>query len=316
LGVTFVLALASAMASGTAGVFAAVCARRVGVLYTAATAVTIDFLVLIVLRLVDPTTSSLGPVFLVQLAIIGLGSTVATVAYWEALRLGPVAVVSALGGTVGLATVALAFLALGERPTVWQAVGIPIAGLGAVLAATSSGSFRRSALRWDGPALAVVAVLSYALVVAMIHGAVIRDGWLTTLLVSRGVAVALLWLLVGAVALRTGSHQPRTPGGANKNSVTAAGVAAAARGLRTFVRPTDVSTVSLLVVLGALDISGLITLALALERGPVWLLGLLVSMAPIPGVVAGLTVFHEKLMPFQWIGVGLVVAGVTVGAAA
>jgi drug/metabolite transporter (DMT)-like permease len=238
-----------------------------------------------------------------------VGSTVSTLAFWEALRLGPVAVVSPLGGTVGVVTVAIAFVGLGERPAPWQAAAIPVAAIGSVLAATSGHLPRRGGRRWNGPALAVIAVLSYASVVAMISQAEARVGWLTTLTVSRAVAVVLLWALLAGVTLRSARmHRPNRIG----IVVPRAAVSGSAKPRRRAVE----RQILLLLVLGLLDVSSLIALALAVGSGPVWLLGLLISAMPIPGIIAGLTLFHETLRPAQWLGVVLVVAGVALAAVA
>jgi drug/metabolite transporter (DMT)-like permease len=88
----------------------------------------------------------------------------------------------------------------------------------------------------------------------------------------------------------------------------------------TALNPREMNTVctqpaALLIVLGGLNALGQLTRALALETAPAWLVGLVVSTSPAAVLATAVLVLHERVGPAQWLGIGLIIAGLALVAA-
>jgi drug/metabolite transporter (DMT)-like permease len=76
------------------------------------------------------------------------------------------------------------------------------------------------------------------------------------------------------------------------------------------VTPIRRSRVALtIVVAGVLDVLGLVSFAIGLERAPTWLVGLASSFGPAVTIIAAVALLGERLKRIQWFGL----AGVAVG---
>jgi chloramphenicol-sensitive protein RarD len=67
---------------------------------------------------------------------------------------------------------------------------------------------------------------------------------------------------------------------------------------------------SILVVAGFLETGGFVAFAYGLQVAAAWLVSLASSLGPIVTVSAGVLLFAERPRPVQWLGIGLVLAGV------
>ena len=55
---------------------------------------------------------------------------------------------------------------------------------------------------------------------------------------------------------------------------------------------------------GLLDATGLVSLAIGLERAPTWLVGLASSFGPAVTILVAVGFLGERLRPIQWLGLG------------
>ncbi|TAL25965.1 MAG: EamA family transporter, partial [Frankiales bacterium] len=133
--------------------------------------------------------------------LLGIGAGVfnalALATFYSAARVGPISVVAPVGATGGAVPVLVA-IAMGERPSTWQLVGIPLAVVGVALAAA------RTAPPQDAPVekragllLSLTAALTFGTFLTLFAEAS-QDGPATAVLTSR---IALLLATVGALAL-------------------------------------------------------------------------------------------------------------------
>jgi drug/metabolite transporter (DMT)-like permease len=67
---------------------------------------------------------------------------------------------------------------------------------------------------------------------------------------------------------------------------------------------------SILVVAGFLETGGFVAFAYGLQVAAAWLVSLASSLGPIVTVSAGVLLFAERPRTVQWLGIGLVLAGV------
>ena len=118
----------------------------------------------------------------------GIFNALALATFYSAARVGPISVVAPVGATGGAVPV-LAAIAMDERPSAWQLVGIPLAVVGVALAAA------RTAPPQDAPVekraglpLYLTAALTYGTFLTLFAEAS-QDGPATAVLTSR---IALL----------------------------------------------------------------------------------------------------------------------------
>ena len=109
----------------------------------------------------------------------------------NALRLGPISVVSPVFAGTGAATVVFAVLITGDQPALQEWIGVAAAASGAILVALSGTAVRgagagapRVAIG-PGPLFALAAVLGYSISIILLQGPIRDVGWLPTLVVWR-----------------------------------------------------------------------------------------------------------------------------------
>jgi drug/metabolite transporter (DMT)-like permease len=290
----------AAVGLGVNQVLVPVAARRWGALKTTASVLTIAFvamlayLVLARLRM-DLTGSMLG-----LLAILGVAAGVAYLGIYQGLRLGPVSVVSPIGATTGTMTVLFAFLFIGERLHPLQWLAVPVALVGAVLASLEIEPGTRIRLVGAGPLFAGVGVFSGAISNVVLPIPIEEVGAIQAIVLQRTSTVVFigLVLVVAAAAIRARrlATDETSPSDKEPSALSWAG------------RRLDGLT--LLIVCGLLDAFAFVSFARGLDVAPAWLIGLLSQSGRAIAVVGGLILFKERLQGSQWLGVGLVAAGV------
>lgn len=207
--------------------------------------------------------------------LAGLGGGVGLAAFYRALSLGTMSVVSPLVACGAVVPFALA-VATGERPAVLAAIGAVCALGGAVLASLEE---RHSASpeRARAIALAVVAAVSLGLFVYFLRlGS--RDGDVLSALVGARIG-SLGVLLVLAGVRRAPLRLPRV-------SLAAVGA------------------------VGLADVSANALFALASGRGLLALVAVLGSLYPIVTVLLAHVILGERLTRVQRLGVAVALAGV------
>jgi drug/metabolite transporter (DMT)-like permease len=208
-------------------------------------------------------------------ALAGIGGGLGLVAFYRALSLGTMSVVSPLVACGAVVPFALA-IATGERPATIAVLGAVAALGGAVLASVEE---RRSASpeRARAIVLAVVAAAALGLFVYFL-GVGSREGDVLSALVGARIG-SLSVLLVLAVALRAPLLVPRPA----VLAVAAVGVA---------------------------DVTANALFALSSTRGLLSLTSVLGSLYPVVTVLLAHVLLHERLSGAQRIGVAVALGGV------
>lgn len=217
--------------------------------------------------------------------LLGIGAGVfnalALATFYSAARVGPISVVAPVGATGGAVPV-LAAIVMGERPSAWQLVGIPLAVVGVALAAA------RTAPPQDAPVekragllLSLTAALTYGTFLTLFAEAS-QDGPATAVLTSR---IALLIATVGALALL---RQRMT---------------------------VPLRALPLVSVPGLLLVVGTVSYGVASSTGLVSVVSVLATLNPVITVGLAVLVLGERLNRRQQVGVGTALAGVVLLAA-
>jgi len=282
------LGLSAALAWGVTDVLGTLAGRRIGSLRTTAISDLVSLAVLAALFVA--TGSRLPDDPAVALGALGIGAVagVAYLAFYTALRHGPLSVVSPVVSLYGGLTVVLSVLLLGEQLSAGQAVGAIVATVGVALVGIYfERDWRRTRLVGPGVAFGLVALVAFAFVTVGMSGPIRAAGWLPILLLSRIGNTTLVLLILGLRSLR-----PPPPAGSPE------------AGALTRVAAGQAS------LTGLLDVVGSAAWAVGLAIAPTWLVGLASSFGPVVAVWAGVFVLGERPRALQWAGFGLVAASV------
>ena len=307
---------------GTLDVLVAFAGRRVGGVASAAGVVGTSCLLVVGYGLatgVGPPTDPRAFAFAVAAGAI---SSVGFATFYTALRLGPVSIVSPTAAVYGGFASLLAVILLGERPAPVQALGGVAATVGIALAWIS---LQRGAgrPRFAGPGIpfALVSLVAWSVSIVVLAVPIREVGWLSASMAARP-ANALILLGVLWVVRRRGTGVGDMPPLAPEPQVPIdiATVGDEARGPRdtagSRARRDRITArlgrhpYSILVVAGFLETGGFVAFAYGLQVAAAWLVSLASSLGPLVTVSAGVLLFAERPRPVQWLGIGLVLAGV------
>jgi drug/metabolite transporter (DMT)-like permease len=206
-------------------------------------------------------------------AVVGV---VALTCFYEALAAGTMGVVAPIAA-VGVVVPVAVGIGQGDRPGIWQGIGVLLAFAGVFLAAGPQRDESGARPSRRPLVLAAVAAAGFgSVLVCVAHGA--RTSTVMTLLAMRVTSVALLVLL--AVAGRA--------------AVTA-----------------HVRDLPLLAVIGAGDVGANAAMAVASTRGLLSVVAVLSSLYPAVTVLLARVVHAERLTRVQTVGVVAALAGVT-----
>ena len=283
--------LGAALAWGTLDIFTALASRRVGSLAVTAGMQLVGATLLGALLLITGTPLPSDQTTLVIAGILGVIGAGAYLSYFTGLAIGPISVVSGMVAAYGGLTVVLSVLVRGESLTGLQAIGATVATVGVILTGVAfDGGWRATRLAGPGVIFAVVALVLFALMTITADIALDSTPWLPMLVIARlvtaGLSIAALaWLTVRPRhADADGSTPPLTAS------------------MRRRV-------IGAIVIAGVLDVLGLISFAIGLERAPTWLVGLASSFGPAVTIVVAVAFLGERLKPIQWFGLGGVAVG-------
>lgn len=284
--------LGAALAWGLTDIAAALSGRRLGSLRTLAGAQLVALAVLWVLVAVrDVRPFEIPTATLLFCLGLGVLSMLAYLAFFTALRIGPIAVVSPVVAAFGGFTVVLAVVFRGESLTTLQAIGAAVATAGIVLTGVVlDGGLRGVRLRGAGVAFALVAMALFAILTVATAGPIKEVGWLQVTAVSRLSNMTLSWALLAFTLVA----RPRFAA-----PLVHADPALGRRG----------SGLLVVVLAGLLDVIGMISFAIGLEVAETWLVGLTSSFGPVVAVLVAVAFMHERLRPVQWLGLALLGAG-------
>jgi drug/metabolite transporter (DMT)-like permease len=209
-------------------------------------------------------------------ALAGLAGAVGLAALYRGLAVGSMSVVAPISATAAVVPV-VAGVVTGERPSAVQGAGIGLALAGVVLASRDRDASGRGRGVATGVGLALVAALSFGILLVALDAA------------SEGDA---LW---GTLAMRT----------------TSFGVlAATAAVLRAHVSPGRADLPTLLAV-GLLDTAGNALFALASTESLLSVAAVLAQVYPVVTVILARVILGERIARPQQVGVAGALVGVT-----
>jgi drug/metabolite transporter (DMT)-like permease len=285
--------LGAALMWGLTDVSATFGGRRIGSLKILVASHVVGLVVLVCLGLVLGVSMPADPRVVLTAVLVGLAGTGAYLSFFTALRIGPLSVVSPITAAYGGLTVILAVIFRGESLTGGQALGAAVATGGVILAGLVFDDGLRSArLVGRGVLFAIGALVLFAVMTVGSAGPINEVGWLPILLLSRASSATAAVVLL-AVARGAG----RRFGPLLEAPLPAAGRAWALGGLA-----------------GLLDVVGLVSFGIGLERAETWLVGLASSFGPAVAVLVAVAFLGERLRPTQWLG--LVAIGLGLGTVA
>jgi drug/metabolite transporter (DMT)-like permease len=277
---TALFALATSLLWGLADFGGGLLTRRTPALTVVVVSQSIAVVVLGVLVVATGGWSEAGPQLWFAVAA-GLVGPVAMLAFYKALALGPMGVVSPLG-SIGVAVPVGVGLVLGERPGVLQFVGILVAVAGVCLA--GGPQFRGAAVQRQAIALTLLAAFGFGAVMALIaEASTTLTGLFLALFVQRVTNVA-----AGGLALYV--------------SVRRGAPALPADGFAWRSLPA-------LAFVGLADVAANGTYSIAAQHGPVTVAAVLASLYPVVTAVAARGVLRERLRAVQAAGAGLALVG-------
>ncbi|MFF3821916.1 EamA family transporter [Streptomyces bluensis] len=211
----------------------------------------------------------------------GLVGPVALLAFYKALALGPMGVVSPLG-SLGVAVPVGAGLVLGERPGVLQLAGIVVAVAGVVLA--GGPQFRGAPVQRQAILLTLLAAFGFGAVMALIaEASTTLTGLFLALFVQRVTNVAASGTAL-YVTVRRGTPALYTEG-------------------------FPWRSLPALAFIGLADVAANGTYSIAAQQGPVTVAAVLASLYPVVTALAARGVLSERLRGVQAAGAGLALVG-------
>jgi uncharacterized membrane protein len=280
-----IFGLAAALGWGSADYAGAVAGRRIGALPTVLIGQVLSAAFCTVLVVATGQDVSRAGEFIGLLALNGVFTSFAYATHYKSLELGPVAVVSPIGGAYAVVGIALAIAINGEDPGGLGLAGAALTIVGVVLVSTDIPAFR-AGVRGGAPGLwwSVVASVSFGASAFLLGTAAQKLGWVLGLWGSR-FAQVVCYLPI--VAVRRGDFASLRSQGAR------IGVAVA-------------------LAAGAADILGVVTYSAGAEAGFLSILLAASAVFPMVAVFLSIAFLHERLAANQWLGLGLVVAGLLV----
>ncbi|MFH8486646.1 EamA family transporter [Streptomyces longisporoflavus] len=280
---TALFALATSLLYGLADFGGGLLTRRVPALTVVVASQTIAVAVLGVIVVATGGWTEWGPQLWFAVAA-GLLGPVAMLAFYKALAIGPMSVVSPLA-SVGVVVPVAVGLFLGERPGVPQFAGLTVAIVGIVLA--GGPELRGAPVQRQAILLTLLAAFGFGAVLALIAEASSNlTGLFLALFVQRVTNVA-----AGGTALFVSVKR----GGAALPEGTGMRVIWAALPALAFV--------------GLADVAANGTYSIAAQNGPITLAAVLSSTYPVITALAARAVLKERLRGVQAAGAGLALVG-------
>ncbi|MFI5663899.1 EamA family transporter [Streptomyces sp. NPDC051684] len=280
---TALFALTTSLMWGLADFGGGLLTRRTPALTVVVVSQTIAVVVLGAIVVATGGFSEAGPRLWYAVAA-GLIGPVAMLAFYKALALGPMGVVSPLGA-LGVAVPVGVGLVLGERPGLLQFAGILVAVVGVVLA--GGPQFKGAPVQRQAVLLTLLAAFGFGAVMALIaEASTTLTGLFLALFVQRVTNVVAGGAALYASAKRGGRVLPEEGGW-------------------RVVR----ASLPALAFVGLADVAANGTYALAAREGPVTVAAVLASLYPIVTALAARGVLSERLRGVQAAGAGLALVG-------
>ncbi len=291
------LGLGAALSWGLADYFAAVASRSAGTLRVV---LGFHLMALVPLTVLVLATSALAGVSATQVGVLALTGAVGWVSYlafYGALAIGPISVLSPIVSGYAAVTVLLAVAFAGNRLSAAQAISVAITIAGAMLASADIRTIARVKLQRRAALGFVLALSAMGLLGTFVFGVSYyrgQIGWLAPIFLARGFAAAFL---LGHVLSTRGSDR----------AAASADPTASEGRLRRRRRLG-----ALIALLALLDTGGYVFFNLGVGHAPTAIVAAASAPYAVVPIVMGVSLFAERPTRPQWLGVGLVVAGVIV----
>ena len=282
IALSVVFGIAAAVGWGVADFVAAAASKRIGVLRTA-TGVHISSSVAAAgYFLIVYKPGLLTWAHWAVLAGISVLGVLVYVAFYRALREGPVAVVSPIVSSYAIVVIALAMAFSGERLSGLQALGALCSIGGITLASFDPRGFSSSGrLIGLGAGLAIATMLGIGLL-SYGMGALSRElGWFLPVYISRTLTTALFIPLT--IAMRRW---------------TLAGV--------------TLPLAAAIALAGIVEMGGMFAYTRGTEIGVISIVAAASIAYPLIPMLGGIVMFGERLAPSQWVGLGVTLCGLFV----
>jgi len=278
VGVAF--GLAAALCWGLADYSATIASRAIGSSRVVLGFHLIATALLAVVVLATGALGGLSAVDLLQLVWIGALGALSYRAFYKALEIGPISIVSPIVSAYAAVSVVLAVIVLGESLGPAQIAAVTVVMLGVMLASADLRQIhaieRRQAL---GLVLALGAVIAIGAVVFANAYYTIELGWLVPIFLTR--AYTTLFLL--GLSLRNLSWRPTE------------------RSPRVLALVTAVAVV---------DTGGYVAFNIGAERADTSIVSAASAPYALIPILGGVLFLHERPAPVQWLGVAAVIGGV------
>jgi len=274
------LGLTAALLWGLADYSAALASREVGALR-----VVLGFHVVavVLLGIAVFATSDLGRAGgeqVLVLALVGAVGAVAYLAFYRALAIGPISIVSPVVSGYAATTVVLALIVLDETLSVLEAGAVVLAVGGVMLASSDLASVRmRDSARPQGVLLAILAMVTLGGFVFGLAYYADDLGWLLPIFLGRASTLVVL-------------------------------AAALAGDLRGSPRLVTARLLPVIVLLALLDTGGYVAFNVGTGHADTAIVaGAAAPYAVVP-IVLGVLLLEERPAALQWVGIGLVLVSV------
>jgi drug/metabolite transporter (DMT)-like permease len=274
-----IFGLAAAFAWGSADFAVALVARRIG---SFATLVLAQLAGIVLFTVLAATPAVALPRFhagLLVLPLIGISGALSYVAFYRALELGPIALVSPIAAGYAAIVIAFSLIFLREHVAALALLGAGVTIGGVILASTDLRRLPVEGRRARGGVFfALLAMLGFG-GGAFLIGAIARDtGWFGTIYLSRLGSAATLAVILAA----TGTRRLRAAG---MGSIVPA------------------------LLIGVMDIGGFALYARGAEVGRVSITAASSVIYPLIPILVGVAYLRERPAINQWAGVAAVGAG-------
>jgi drug/metabolite transporter (DMT)-like permease len=274
------LGLTAALSWGLADYFAAMASRRTGALRVVLGFHLVAMVLLAVLLFGSGGgLAEISRSDLVWFVFVGALGWLSYLAFYRALAIGPISIVSPIVSAYAASTVVCAVLIGGERLAGGETAAIVVVMVGVVLASSDLAQIRRvERLAALGIVLALVTAV---LIGAFVYGVAYFSadyGWLVPIFVARGFSTLFI-----------------------------VGTAAAERELRFPDRsPRLLVTIALIAVV---DTIGYVAFNFGVRHADTSVVATAAAPYAVVPIVAGIVILHERPRGTHWAGISLVIAG-------
>jgi len=280
------LGLCAALSWGFADYSAAIASRKVGALRVV---LAFHLAAVVLLTVLVLATGALDSVKLDQLPVfvlLGAVGWLSYLAFYGALAIGPISVVSPIVSGYAAVTVVLAVLIEGETLSPGQAVAVAVTIAGAMVASANVREIARTRLEHSSALGLLLALAAMTLLGGFVFGVSYYHttiGWLGPIFLARCFATLFLLAHVAAIG-----------------------------GLRSRLLPAELVPVT--VALALLDTGGYVFFNLGTRYAATSVVATAAAPYAVVPVLMGVSLLHERPSPAQWWGVALVLGGlVTLG---